>query len=178
MLFNGIVSIWLIRVITPWYYFWNVMSQKLGTLPPPCHTMLHFVDPPPSPLTCDVIYGCPLISNPLIHVIIAYIYKRRTKFYYRMSVIAFRDLMEYKPSQRKKVVGQGAGWRLGSRTPDVCSRFGRRFTSPQTLPTPDDNSHSVLLCYVTNSNKRNMHIKARWLDFHCRFSASIMRLRS
>ena len=27
---------------------------------PPCHTMSHFVDPPPHPLTCDVIYGCPL----------------------------------------------------------------------------------------------------------------------
>ena len=46
MLFNGIVSIWFIRVISPYYYFLNVMSQNLGSLPPL--------------LMCDVIYGWPL----------------------------------------------------------------------------------------------------------------------
>ena len=35
------------------------MSQNLGSLSPPCHTMSHFVDPL-LPLTCDVIYGWPL----------------------------------------------------------------------------------------------------------------------
>ena len=35
------------------------MSQNLGSLPRPCHTMSHFVDPL-SPLTCDVICGWPL----------------------------------------------------------------------------------------------------------------------
>ena len=38
------------------------MSQNLGSLPTPCHTMSHLVDPLP-PLTCDVIYGWPLFFN-------------------------------------------------------------------------------------------------------------------
>ena len=35
------------------------MSQHLGSLPPPCRKM-SICRPPPPPLTCDVIYGCPL----------------------------------------------------------------------------------------------------------------------
>ena len=52
MLFNGIVSIWFIPVISPYYYFWNVMSQNVT-----------LSRPPPPPLTCDVIYGCPLMRS-------------------------------------------------------------------------------------------------------------------
>ena len=38
------------------------MSQNLGPLSPLSHNVtLH--RPPPPPLTCDVIYGCPLISD-------------------------------------------------------------------------------------------------------------------
>ena len=59
------IIIWLIRVILPLYYFGNVMSQNLGSLTPPplvtqCHTS---AIPSAPPLTCDVIYGCPLKSD-------------------------------------------------------------------------------------------------------------------
>ena len=43
-------------VYTPKYYFWNVMSQNLGS--PPCHTS----STPSRHLTCDVIYGWSLIN--------------------------------------------------------------------------------------------------------------------
>ena len=55
MLFNGIVSTWLIRVISPYYYFWNVMSQNLGSLAPlsqnvtlcrPPYRVTWFIDAP------------------------------------------------------------------------------------------------------------------------------------
>ena len=38
----------------------DVTKFRIHT-PPPCQTMSHFVDPLP-PLTCDVIYGWPLIT--------------------------------------------------------------------------------------------------------------------
>ena len=40
------------------------MSQNLGTLPSPLtHNVTLRRSPPPAPLTCDVIYGWPLISQ-------------------------------------------------------------------------------------------------------------------
>ena len=45
MLFNETVSIWLIRVTSPEYYFRNVMSQNLRSFLPPCPTMSDFADP-------------------------------------------------------------------------------------------------------------------------------------
>ena len=39
-------------------YFLNVMSQNLGSLP--LVTQCHTSSTPFAPLTCDVIYGCPL----------------------------------------------------------------------------------------------------------------------
>ena len=56
MLFKGIVSIWFIRVISLSYYFWNVMSQNLGSLPP-LVTQCHTSSTPSAPLMRDVIYG-------------------------------------------------------------------------------------------------------------------------
>jgi len=67
MLFNEIVSIWLIRVISPSYYFLNVMSQNLGSVFPLSHNVT-LSRSPSAPLTFDVIYGCPLTWANIVEV--------------------------------------------------------------------------------------------------------------
>ena len=65
------------------------MSQNLGSLPP-CHTMSHFVDPPP--LTCDIIYGWPLITMKVLDS--RSMWQRQTKFSV-WSAVSLRCLGEW-----------------------------------------------------------------------------------
>ena len=87
MFFNGIVSIWLIRVISPYYHFWNVMSQNLGSLPPLSHSVTLRRTPPP-PLTCDVIYGFPLTR-----IIIIIWSSSNIGKYWRLEVLNIFDIV-------------------------------------------------------------------------------------